>query len=58
VQALSVHFLARHAGELPPGVHRLPADIDEEIARVRLELLGMRLEEPTTEQREYARSWR
>jgi adenosylhomocysteinase len=58
VQALSVHFLARHAGELPPGVHRLPADIDEEIARARLELLGMRLEEPTTEQREYARSWR
>ena len=58
VQALSVHFLARHAGELAPGVHRLPADIDEEIARARLELLGMRLEEPTTEQREYARSWR
>jgi adenosylhomocysteinase len=58
VQALSVHFLARHAGELAPGVHRLPADIDEEIARARLELLGMRLEETTTEQREYARSWR
>jgi adenosylhomocysteinase len=58
VQALSVHFLARHAGELAPGVNRLPADIDEEIARARLELLGMRLEETTTEQREYARSWR
>jgi adenosylhomocysteinase len=58
VQALAVHLLARHAGELAPGVHRLPADIDEEIARARLELLGMRLEETTTEQREYARSWR
>jgi adenosylhomocysteinase len=58
VQALSIHYLARHAGQLAPGVHPLPADIDEEIARARLEILGMRLEEPTTEQREYARSWR
>jgi adenosylhomocysteinase len=58
VQALSVHYLARHAGELAPGVHPLPADIDAEIARARLDLLGMRLEETTTEQREYARSWR
>ena len=39
-------------------VHPLPADIDEEIARARLDLLGMRLEETTTEQREYGRSWR
>ena len=58
VQALSVHYLARHAGDLRPGVHALPAEIDEDIARARLELLGMKLEEPTTEQREYARSWR
>jgi adenosylhomocysteinase len=58
VQALSVHYLARHAGELSPGVHPLPADIDEEIARARLELLGMRLEETTPEQEAYARSWR
>jgi len=58
VQALSVHYLARHAAELAPGVHRLPADIDGEIALARLDLLGMRLEQATTEQREYARSWR
>src|SRR5688500_13803535 len=58
VQALSVHYLARHATELSPGVHRLPADIDGEIALARLDLLGMRLEQATTEQREYARSWR
>lgn len=58
VQALSIHYLARHAGELAPGVHPLPPDIDAAIAHARLDLLGMRLEEPTTEQREYARSWR
>jgi adenosylhomocysteinase len=58
VQMLSIHHLARHAGEMRPGVHPLPADVDEAIARRRLELLGMRLEEPTRDQLEYARSWR
>jgi adenosylhomocysteinase len=58
VQMLSVHHLARHASEMRPGVHPLPADIDDAIARRRLELLGMQLEEPTTDQLEYARSWR
>jgi S-adenosylhomocysteine hydrolase len=32
--------------------------VDEAIARARLELLGMRLEETTPEQQDYARSWR
>jgi adenosylhomocysteinase len=58
VQALSVHHLARHAAELAPGVHALPAEIDDAIARRRLDLLGMRLEEPTPEQLAYARTWR
>ena len=58
VQALSIHYLANRAAELAPGVHALPADVDEAIARVRLDLLGMRLEEATAEQQEYARSWR
>jgi adenosylhomocysteinase len=58
VQALSVHYLARHAAELAPGVHALPAEIDDAIARRRLDLLGMRLEEPTPEQLAYARTWR
>ena len=58
VQALSIHHLANHAAELAPGVHALPPDVDEAIARARLELLGMRLEESTPEQQEYARNWR
>lgn len=58
VQALSVHYLAGHAHELKPGVIPLPAEIDEEIARTRLELLGMRLEKVTPEQEAYRRSWR
>jgi adenosylhomocysteinase len=58
VQALSIHHLASHAEDLAPGVHPLPADIDEAIARTRLELLGMRLEVASPEQEAYVRSWR
>jgi adenosylhomocysteinase len=57
VQALSVHYLARHAGDLGPGVHPLPEDIDAEIARTRLSVLGVRLEAVTPEQAAYRRSW-
>ncbi|HEV8610617.1 MAG TPA: adenosylhomocysteinase [Thermoanaerobaculia bacterium] len=58
VQMLSIHHLARHGRELAPGVHALPAEVDDAIARRRLELLGMKLEEPTPDQVAYARSWR
>jgi adenosylhomocysteinase len=58
VQALSIHHLANHASEMAPGVHRLPAEIDEAIARTRLELLGMHLETASPEQEAYVRSWR
>lgn len=58
VQALSIHYLARHAHELKPGVLPLPEEIDLAIARTRLDLLGVRLEKPTPEQEAYRQSWR
>ena len=58
VQMLSIHHLARHGRELAPGVHALPAEVDDAIARRRLALLGMKLEEPTADQLAYARSWK
>jgi adenosylhomocysteinase len=58
VQMLSIHHLARHGRELAPGVHALPAEVDDAIARRRLELLGMKLEKPTADQLAYARSWK
>jgi adenosylhomocysteinase len=57
VQALAVHFLANHAQELTLGLHPLPEDIDREIARTRLRLLGIQLEEMTPEQKVYLESW-
>ena len=58
VQALSIHYLAQHAGKLKSGVHPLPQEIDQIIARTRLEQLGVSLEKMTAEQEGYLKSWR
>jgi adenosylhomocysteinase len=55
VQALAAHLLAR--GELPPGLHRLPDELDREIARTKLSTLGIELDEPTRAQRAFLESW-
>ena len=57
VQALSARHLALHAPEMPAGVHRLPDEIDEEIAREALAGLGLRIDELTAAQREFLGSW-
>jgi adenosylhomocysteinase len=55
VQALAAHLLAR--GGLEPGVQRLPAELDREIARTKLETLGVELPEPTEAQRAFTERW-
>jgi adenosylhomocysteinase len=41
----------------PPGVHPLPPAIDAEVARLKLEALGVAIDEPTADQRAYRTSW-
>jgi adenosylhomocysteinase len=57
-QALALGWLARDRDELTAGVHRVPAAIDEEIARMTLESAGTRIDSLTPSQRDYLRSWR
>jgi adenosylhomocysteinase len=57
VQALAIHHLARRRGELEPGVHDLPDEIDREIARTKLETLGVAIDTLTPEQRERRLRW-
>lgn len=57
LQALSVEDLVRRRGELGPGVHPVTADIDREVARLKLAALGVRIDEPTPEQEDYRQSW-
>jgi adenosylhomocysteinase len=56
-QALSVEYLIRKKGELKPGVHLLPQEVDTEIAGLKLQALGFSIDTLTAEQLEYLSSW-
>ena len=56
-QALSVEYLVKRKGELPPGVHMLPKEVDTEIASLKLKALGVAIDTLTAEQLEYISSW-
>ncbi|MDH5685976.1 MAG: adenosylhomocysteinase [Hadesarchaea archaeon] len=58
LQALSVKYIAKHAGELEPKVYEVPAEVDRKVAELKLKSVGVELEKPTKEQLEYLRSWR
>jgi adenosylhomocysteinase len=57
IEALALSWLAANEDKLPPGVHRVPADIDAEAARLVLAPLGARLDTLTEAQRSYLASW-
>jgi adenosylhomocysteinase len=56
-QALSVEWLVKEGGSLAPGVYPVPADIDAEVARLKLQAMGIEIDALTPEQEEYLRSW-
>jgi adenosylhomocysteinase len=56
-QALSVEFLLKNKGQLGPGVHLLPAEVDMEIAGLKLKSLNISIDSLTPEQIEYLSSW-
>jgi adenosylhomocysteinase len=58
VQALAAHYLAGNAAEMTPGLHTIPDEIDEYIARTKLATLGVEPERLTQEQINYLSSWR
>ena len=55
--ALAVEHLELHGAELENRVLDVPKEIDEEIARLKLESLGVEIDSLTPEQREYLSSW-
>ncbi len=57
LQALSVEELVARHGELEAGVHPVSAAIDREVGRLKLEALGVAIDEPTPEQEHYRESW-
>jgi adenosylhomocysteinase len=56
-QALSAVYITENEGKLAPGVYDVPADIDKEVARLKLDSLGVRIDQLSDEQRRYLASW-
>jgi adenosylhomocysteinase len=56
-QALSVEWLARQPERLPPAVYGVPWEIDAEVARLKLQRMGVEIDSLTPEQEAYLRSW-
>ena len=56
-QALAAEYLFQHADQLENKVYDVPAEIDDGVARVKLQTLGVSIDELTAEQREYMNSW-
>lgn len=56
-QALAAEYLYQHADELENKVYNVPAAIDDGVARVKLETLGVEIDTLTDEQIAYMNSW-
>jgi len=56
-QALSAEYMVKNADSLEPGVYPVPKDIDEYIAALKLETMGVKIDVLTEEQETYLRSW-
>ena len=56
-QALSAEYLVKHAKDLKPQVYVVPEDLDKEIAKMKLESMGHKLDKLTPEQEHYLASW-
>src|SRR2546428_13343652 len=56
-QALGSEYMLAHAKELELRVYILPAALDKEIARLKLQSMGIRIDDLTPEQNTYLKSW-
>ena len=56
-QALAVEHLLKAEPALEPGVHEVPAEIDQGVARLKLASMGVQLDALSDEQQRYLSSW-
>jgi adenosylhomocysteinase len=56
-QALCVEWIVKNADGLEKSVHGVPGDIDDEVARLKLQSMGLEIDQLTAEQRAYLTSW-
>ena len=56
-QALACEYLVKNQGSLEPGMHSIPEEVDKEIARLKLQAMGIAIDALTPEQQIYINSW-
>ena len=56
-QALGMEFIVKNKGKLENKMYTLPLSVDEEIARIKLESMGVEIDTLTEQQRNYLNSW-
>ncbi|RMG32991.1 MAG: adenosylhomocysteinase [Gammaproteobacteria bacterium] len=57
-QFLSVRHLTEGTTTLSPGVHRVPEELDREVARRKLAAMNLEIDQLSEEQRRYLSSWK
>ena len=56
-QALAAEYMLKNSKKLKKQVYGVPEDIDKEIARLKLNAMGVRIDKLTPEQKKYLASW-
>jgi adenosylhomocysteinase len=56
-QALATEYCVRNKGKLTPAVHTVPTEVEEFVARHKLESMGIKIDELTSQQRKYMSGW-
>ncbi|MDA0351591.1 MAG: adenosylhomocysteinase [Chloroflexi bacterium] len=56
-QALSLEYVALNHANLPPDVYDVPRDIDDGVAKLKLDAMGIQIDTLTEEQERYLNSW-
>jgi adenosylhomocysteinase len=57
-QVMAAVYLLQHHGQLTNTVHNVPADVDKEIARLKLAAMDIAIDQLTDEQHRYLSSWK
>jgi len=56
-QALCLEYMVKNRGRLKPKIYPVPEEIDKQIARLKLNSMGINIDSLTPEQKEYLTSW-
>jgi len=56
-QALSAEYMVKSHKDLEKKVYSVPEDLDKQVAKLKLEAMGVKIDRLTADQEEYLASW-